>query len=121
MLAWYWGHCHDELEADFQEFYGLNLEELGKSLSLRHAAILAAHLPPKSRCRSVADPNAVWSEEMYALVNIEYEMRLLLWMQSQSKKNHTPMPEPVDPPAKAKEMQRRLEQTDIHEDDDLLS
>lgn len=39
----------DELRADFQQHYGLNLGELGGAYGIGHAACLAAQLPPGSR------------------------------------------------------------------------
>lgn len=37
------------MRADFQQFYGLNLDEMGGAYSIGHAACLAAQLPYGSR------------------------------------------------------------------------
>lgn len=39
----------DELRADFQQHYGLNLDDMGGPYGIGHAACLAAQLPPGSR------------------------------------------------------------------------
>lgn len=120
VLARFWGVCRDELEADFQQYYGLNLEDIGGNLSVRHAALLAAHLPPESRCLSILNPDFGWSKEMHLMTKMEHEMRVLLWQQSQSKNNRTPFPKPIDPPSKVVRIQRQLEHTDIDEINERL-
>lgn len=120
MLARYWASYRDELEADFQQFYNINLEDIGKSLSIRHAAVLAAHLPPDSRCLAAIDPNFGWSKELHMMAKIEHEMRVILWQNSQSKKNKTPFPKPIDPPAKTAKVQKKLENTNLREIDECL-
>lgn len=42
----------DELRADMQQFYGLNIDGMGSAFSVAHGAALAAQLPPGARARA---------------------------------------------------------------------
>lgn len=48
MLGAALGSHPDELRADFQRFYGLNLDDLGTGYRCMHAAALVAHMPADS-------------------------------------------------------------------------
>lgn len=50
----------DELRADMQEVYGLNLDDLGTGYTLKHAGALAAQLPATSRVQCRIDPANAW-------------------------------------------------------------
>lgn len=54
----------DQLEADFQHYYGLDLRDLftGK-LSFRRAAVLTAGLPPGAGIRRLYGGESAWSDE----------------------------------------------------------
>lgn len=49
ILAFFLRKYPDELRADFQQYYGLNLDEMGGAYSISHAACLAAQLSGASR------------------------------------------------------------------------
>lgn len=119
-LAQLWASNHDELEADFRQYYGLDLGEINISFSLRHAAVLASQLPRDSRALSAAHPDFIWSDEMYMLSRIEHLCRVLLWTKSKDAEHKRNFPEPNDTPAKFKAMRDRLENTNIKEIDELI-
>lgn len=110
MLARYLGNYRDELEADFRQFYGLDLNDLGRSFSLRHAAVLAAQLPVEARVTRNIEPNLSWSPETWLLRRIEHLFSLYLYSQN---KNRGQKPKPVDTPAESKDVLKSLEKTDF--------
>lgn len=60
------------MTADFQQYYGIDLEEVGRTVSVRRAAALAAMLPAGSRTLARIDPRNGLTEEaalLLALVN----------------------------------------------------
>ncbi len=68
---------HDELEADFQQYYGLDIGDMGSSYSLPHAACLAAQLPRSSRCTEKLSVGNGWDDWTIFLSLIEYDIRNL--------------------------------------------
>lgn len=105
----------DEIEADFQQYYGIDLETAFEVHSPNHLSILAAQLPKDSRCiKAVTDFE--WSEEMHMLANIEHELRTLIWIQcSGGKKQRPPVPKRIESPSEAKRVKRNLEATNFDE------
>lgn len=74
--------CPDELLADFQQYYGMDLWRLDLSADapgrhVRRAAILAAQLPPDGRVKRVLDPVGQHSTEAFLLRQIEIDLRSL--------------------------------------------
>lgn len=49
ILAFFLRKYPDQLRADFQQYYGLNLDEMGGAYGIGHAACLAAQLTGESR------------------------------------------------------------------------
>lgn len=95
---------HDELLADFQQYYHLPLPDLSQDATaseLERAAILCAQLPEDSRLNKALNPSHEWSIEANLLRLIEYEMHLMLWGMSDSKRRGDP-PKPIPTPAEEK-------------------
>lgn len=105
-LATLLGVSRDELEADFQQFYGLDLGDMGHGYTVSHAAVLAAQLPRNSRCMAQIDADLVWSDETAALLRVVYLLEILIWQLGGGK---TPKPEPIQTPSQTKHLQERLE------------
>lgn len=112
MLALYLKRYPDELEADFQQHYGLDLEELGRGLSIRKAAVLAAQLPVDSRCCIAMDPDRSWSTEAWMLRSIEAHLATYMWSQS-DKRKRGPKPKPRDTPSEARKVLTSIGSTDF--------
>lgn len=97
---------HDELLADFQQYYQLPLPDLSSDAAasdLERAAILCAQLPSDSRVNKAMNPSFEWSIEANLLRLIEYELHLLLWGMSDSKtRGEAPRPIPTPSEQKAK-------------------
>lgn len=92
---------HDELEADFAQYYHLDLERMGEDFSHAHAACLAAQLPSTSRCNASLDPHAKWDELTWMMWRVEREMAVLRW--SFCRYDNEPQPEYLPYPGKEKD------------------
>lgn len=63
----------DELCADFQQFYGMDTDEIGRSIKPSRAARLAAQLPRGARVWvRPEDPDSIWGDDTRLLSLIEY-------------------------------------------------
>lgn len=120
VLARLWTTSRDELEADFRQFYGLNLLDINKGFSIHHAAVLAAQLPRDSRTLAIINPDMAWSDEMFMLSKIEHLCRMNLWSKTKDGQHGRNVPEPNDTPSKVRQMRERLENTDLGEIDQLI-
>ena len=77
-----------ELRADFQQFYGLNIDAMGRGYTIRHAADLAAMLPSASRTFVSIDPENAWTLQDRILARIEYWCHVSAWMQTKDGGEH---------------------------------
>ena len=104
-----------ELRADMQRLYGINIDDIGASCPLLHAADLAAMLPRDSLCVQAEDESAQWGEAMYALRSIEYSLRVLAWQNTKDGHAGRNQPRPVETPAERALVRGRAEETDYRE------
>ena len=93
-----------ELEADFQEFYRLNLSWLLEQGEYRQANVLTRQLPQRSRVFSKINPSCSWSTEDYLLALIADNLAFMRYEQSSGK--HRKKPKPVERPKKPKQQKR---------------
>ena len=92
-----------ELRADFQQFYSLDTDEIGRSVRVRRAADLAAMLPRESRCVLAKSPDAAWSSEAVVTAMAEYRLQQIIYSLSGGKaKDGSKLPEPLFRPTAAK-------------------
>lgn len=103
----------DELRADMQAVYGIDIDSVGRTCTLRHAAALAAQLPESGRLKRAIDPALRWGEAEYMLSSIEYSLRVLLWRETRDAKRGANRPKPIPTPAEESELRRKLEATDV--------
>lgn len=103
----------DELRADFQQFYGLNIDGAGREYGMLHAAALAAQLPRESRCVRLENPEKEWGDGLYMLHAAEHALRVLAWQQTEDAAKKRNFPKPLPTPADRARVQRRLERTDV--------
>ena len=71
-----------ELRADFQQYYGLNLDSMGVEYSYAHAACLVTQLPPNARIFAAINPDLSLTYAEWLLTQIEYNLRVLAWQNS---------------------------------------
>lgn len=100
------------LRADFQRFYGLNVDGLGRSFSVLHAADLAAHLPPDSAVAREMNPEYAWGVTEHLLATAVDTLRLLVWMQSKDGAKNRNRPKPLPRPG-VKQGKQRVEKKDL--------
>ncbi len=103
----------DELTADFRQYYGLDLADMGRAYSVAHAAILAAQLPEGARSLGVIDPVLSWSVDRYLLASVEYSLRALLWSRTKDAEKGRNKPKMVPTPSQREALRRKVEKTDI--------
>lgn len=87
----------DRLRADFQQYYGLDLDGMGTAYSMAHAADLAANLPPDSRCGVAEDPLNGWTRDQCLLALIEYRLHEWNWAHTKDAKTGANRPELLIP------------------------
>ena len=75
-----------ELRADFQRYYGLNLDGMGSDYSVAHAADLAACLPRDSATMRAHDPLNEWTIEAQLLALIEFWAHDWIWAHTKDGK-----------------------------------
>ena len=72
----------DALRADFQRFYGLNLDDMGDAYSFRHAAALCANLPDDSAVfRAEGDG---WTGTQQLLASIGRGIDVIWWQRTEA-------------------------------------
>lgn len=113
MLAGALGNHPDELRADFQRFYGLNLDGMGVEYTHAHAAALCACLPPDSAVTRAQNPAALWSDATYLLSAIEYDLRVLAWQNTKDGSKGIRPPRRMQTPADVARVARKMERTDV--------
>ena len=102
----------DYIRADFQQYYGLNIDEIGASFSVHHAAVLAAMLPTESRTIAVAAPHASWSLSDQLLAASTNALNMLVWLEADPKRHLSNKPKPIEPPKRPNEEAVTLEADD---------
>lgn len=78
-LAAAMGKYPDELRADFQRFYNLNIDDMGDGYTVAHAAALASQLPRGSRLSCAMSPENEWGVTDHLLRVIEHDLRSIAW------------------------------------------
>jgi len=98
MLLAFFREYNSKLRADFQQYYQLNLDDMGVSYTVLHAADLAAHLPIGSRCMCALEPALEWNRQEQLLAETVNMLRLLVWAQSRDGQKGRRRPKMVEPP-----------------------
>ena len=88
----------DFMRDDFQQYYGLNIDDIGVVFSVHHAATLAVMLPTQSRVISIAAPYASWTLDNHLLAAAVNALRDLVWLESDYKRRQSNRPKPIEPP-----------------------
>ena len=94
ILASFLRRYPDELRADFQQHYGLNLDDMGGSYSIGHAACLAAQLPKDSRTFVAEDPICEYASATNRLLaRIEYHTHTGWYVHTEDAQKSINMPQ----------------------------
>ena len=110
----------DEMRADFQQFYGLNLDDMGRAYTYLHAAALTAQLPRESRTVLADAPEAAWSDADEMLRRIEHAARVLAWQQTKDGAKGRNAPRPLPSPVEQAKVRHKVERTDVDEINRIL-
>lgn len=110
----------DELRADFQQHYGLNIDDMGGSYSLQHAATLAAQLPRDSRTLIAENPECEWNLTNTLLGMIEFHAHNGWYVHTEDARSGANAPQPLMPWARGREG-RQGESMGIDEYTEFLS
>ncbi len=91
---------HDELYADFQQYYGIDLWTLAifderHTTDVDRAAILAAQLPRDARVHVAVSPLARVSQTDELLRRVEYNQRVWHWANSKDGEHGANQPKPL--------------------------
>lgn len=93
-----------ELAADFQQYYGLDLESLIDAYDYGRMRMLAEQLPAGSRTVARLEPRAAWSEESYLLALVADNLSFLRYEQSGGRGRK---PKPLERPHARPERKRK--------------
>ena len=97
------GEYQDELLADFQQTYHLDLWGIDWDAlddgSAAHLAALAYQLPKDSRTKSAIAPAAAYGIDVLLLREIEHNQRMWHWANTEEAKNKDTRPEPITLPS----------------------
>lgn len=92
----------DEMRADFQQFYGLDLDAALGRFEFRRLETLARQLPPESRTMRAMSPQLEWSTSEYLLALIADHLSFMRYEQAGGRRRK---PKPVPrPKARAREV-----------------
>ncbi len=113
MLAGLLADHPSELKADFQRYYGLNLDGMGSDYTFAHAADLAANLPRESCVMRAKDPTLIWGDVEYMLRSIEFSLRVLRWQNTEDGHAGRNKPQPLPTPEDMERVRDKMAQTDM--------
>lgn len=82
-----------EMQADFQQYYGLDY----RGISARRAADLAVMLPHESRTMKKINPECAWTDAERLLSRIEYWLHVIVWRESEDARARRNCPEMITP------------------------
>ena len=108
MLAAALAEREDELRADLQQQYGVDLDHaMAGAHSARHVGALVAQLPPDARIRTSVDEDAEWTMDRMLFAGILNSVQGLAYMLA-DKRKRGPRPDPVGPSWLRRKADRKL-------------
>ena len=91
MLGYALGAHEDELRADFQQYYGIDLDRaMDGAHSAAHCGALVAQLPAGARIRVIEEPDERWTLESSMLAVLANQLNALLYMLGAKKGDKRP-------------------------------
>lgn len=85
------------VRADFQEFYNLNIEHMGRDYSTIHAAELLVELPEQSRVRAIYAENGPWTLDRTLAAMTVNALNVLVWQKTKDGQRNRNKPKMVGP------------------------
>jgi hypothetical protein len=94
----------EELEADFQRVYQVDLLDLFRGeITPRKAAALAANLPPGSAVWVAMGGERAWSPDQHLLALVEHNTRIAWWAKTKDGSKGRRPPQRLRPPKSPRE------------------
>lgn len=125
MLAEVWFNRRDEATADFQQYYGLNLWDMGldgddTTQDVLRAAVLVSQLPDQARVVVFDHEDAAWSVEAQLLRLIDFTTRSIVYALSDGKGEK---PAPIELPSERAARDEMIDESIRAQDeiDEILS
>lgn len=87
-----------ELRADFQQYYGLCIDDMGRTFSVRHAGELAVMLPRESRVAAAIDPANCFGVAELLATTIANGVNDLVWLNTKDGQKGVNRPKRIVPP-----------------------
>lgn len=110
----------DEVRADLQQYYGLDLDGMGRDYTHEHAACLVSQLPRESRTARAEQPACEWGPSERLLALIEYGVRVLAWQNSRDGEKGRRRPKPLEAPGSRGGGASKVDRTDTAYIDEAL-
>lgn len=109
------------VRADFQQFYGLNIDNMGSEFSTAHAADLLVELPDNSRVKMMEqESGGVWTFDRMLAATCADALNLLVWMQTKDGRKGRNRPKSILPARRPKSRQLDSCAMTIDELDEIL-
>lgn len=89
-----WEVDHDEIVADFAQYYGLIVSAKDIEDEFETMACLWSQLPAQSRCVVKYNPEAEWDDTIYILNSMEFALRNIVWLLSKDGRKNRNKPKP---------------------------
>lgn len=109
------------VRADFQQYYGLNIDEMGEAYSTLHAAELLVELPGESRVKRIYSDDGPWTFDRTLMALAVNALNVLVWQRTKDGSKGRNRPEPIGPFARPRRRALEGEAMTIEELDALLS
>ena len=91
-----------------QQYYNLNLDDMGVKYSYEHAAALVSQLPRGSRVLKAIDPDTALSDEALLLLQVEFYTHWLMWSKTKDASSGRNKPKPLPLPSETRKEQKRI-------------
>ena len=85
------------MRADFQQFYNLNIEHMGRDFSTLHAAELLVELPQESRIHALYLEDGAWTLDRTLAAMAVNALNILVWQRSKDGQKNRKRPKLIGP------------------------
>lgn len=108
------------MRADFQQYYGLDIDGMGRDYTTLHAADLLMQLPEGSRVRLAYDPEAVWTTDRALMASAINLLSLIWWSKTKDGSKGRNRPRLIGPGAKPRTRKAQAMAMTTDELDEIL-
>lgn len=102
-----------ELEADFQQYYGLDMRKLLEAGEFRRAEVLARQLPASSRTARAVEPRLEWDVGDYLLALVVDNLAFMRYEQTAGARRAR-KPKPLKRPGAGARRAARTDERTVH-------